>query len=430
MTYAQTLEYLYSRLPMFQRIGPAAYKADLSNTVALCKVLGNPEESFKSIHIAGTNGKGSTSHLLASVLQAAGYKTGLYTSPHLKDFRERIRVNGKMISKDEVTAFVEQYKNDFEKIDLSFFEWTVGLAFHYFREKKVDIAIVETGLGGRLDSTNVVLPEVSVITNISYDHMNLLGNTLEKIAKEKAGIIKRDVPVIIGESQPDISHVFVTRAASQKAPITFADKIFSIRKWDVSDVPSPHVVCDVGGRTGFRVTLRSSLIGEYQKKNFVTVVAVLDELRRLGWNVDDLAMRKGFRDVAETTGLLGRWQTIGRNPQVIADTGHNEGGVREIVAQLKRTSFKKLHMVIGVVNDKDPGKILSLLPKNAQYYFCSFDLPRAMNAEELQVAAGEFGLIGATFSTVKKALKAAKDQAGKNDLIFVGGSTFVVAEVL
>lgn len=430
MTYAQTLDFLYSRLPMFQRIGPAAYKADLSNTIALCKVLGNPEESFKSIHIAGTNGKGSTSHLLASVLQAAGYKTGLYTSPHLKDFRERIRVNGKMISKDEVTAFVEQYKNDFEKIDLSFFEWTVGLAFHYFREKKVDIAIVETGLGGRLDSTNVVLPEVSVITNISYDHMNLLGNTLEKIAKEKAGIIKRDVPVIVGESQPDISHVFVTKAASLKAPITFADKVFSIRKWDVSDVPSPHVVCDVGGRTGFRVTLRSSLIGEYQKKNFVTVVAVLDELRRLGWNVDDLAMRKGFRDVAETTGLLGRWQTIGRNPPVIADTGHNEGGVQEIVAQLKRTSFKKLHMVIGVVNDKDPGKILALLPKNAQYYFCSFDLPRAMIAEELQVAAGEFGLKGATFSTVKKALKAAKDQAGKNDLIFVGGSTFVVAEVL
>jgi len=415
---------------MFQRIGPAAYKADLSNTIALCKVLDNPQESFKSIHIAGTNGKGSTSHLLASVLQAAGYKVGLYTSPHLKDFRERIRVNGKMISKDEVVSFVEQYKNDFEKIDLSFFEWTVGLAFHHFREKKVDIAIVETGLGGRLDSTNVVLPEVSVITNISYDHMNLLGNTLEKIAKEKAGIIKRDVPVIVGESQPDISHVFVSKAASLKAPVTFADKVFSIRKWDVSDVPTPHVVCDVGGRSGFRVTLRSSLIGEYQKKNFVTVVAVLDELRRLGWNVDDLAMRKGFRDVAETTGLLGRWQTIGRNPPVIADTGHNEGGVREIVAQLKRTSFKKLHMVIGVVNDKDPGKILSLLPKNAQYYFCSFNLPRAMNAEELQVAAGEFGLKGATFPTVKKALKAAKDQANKNDLIFVGGSTFVVAEAL
>lgn len=430
MTYAQTLEYLYSRLPMFQRIGPAAYKADLSNTIALCKVLGNPEEHFKSIHIAGTNGKGSTSHLLASVLQAAGYKTGLYTSPHLKDFRERIRVNGKMISKEDVTAFVAQYREEFEKIDLSFFEWTVGLAFHYFREKKVDIAIIETGLGGRLDSTNVILPEVSVITNISYDHMNLLGNTLEKIAKEKAGIIKRDVPVIIGESQPEISHVFVSKASTQKAPITFADKVFSIRKWDVSDVPSPHVVCDVGGRNGYRVTLRSSLIGEYQKKNFVTVVAVLDELRRLGWNVDDLAMRKGFRDVAETTGLLGRWQTIGKNPMVVADTGHNEGGIREIIAQLKRTPYKKLHMVIGVVNDKDPGKVLSLLPKTAQYYFCSFDLPRAMNSEELQVAAGEYGLKGAAFPTVKKALKAAKDQANKNDLVFVGGSTFVVADAL
>jgi dihydrofolate synthase/folylpolyglutamate synthase len=430
VTYAQTLDYLYSRLPMFQRIGPAAYKADLSNTIALCKALDNPQESFKSIHIAGTNGKGSTSHLLASVLQAAGYKTGLYTSPHLKDFRERIRVNGKMIAKEDVVAFVEQHKAAFEKIDLSFFEWTVGLAFHYFREKKVDIAIIETGLGGRLDSTNIILPEVSVITNISYDHMNLLGNTLEKIAKEKAGIIKRDVPVIIGESQPEISHVFVSKAVAMKAPITFADKVYSVRKWDVSDVPSPHVVADLGGRAGYRVTVRSSLIGDYQKKNFVTVIAVLEELRMLGWNVDELAMRKGFRDVTETTGLLGRWQTIGRNPAVITDTGHNEGGIREIITQLKHTTYKKLHMVIGVVNDKDPGKILALLPKNATYYFCSFDLPRAMNAEELQVMAGEFGLKGAAFPTVKKAMKAAKDQANKNDLIFVGGSTFVVAEAL
>lgn len=430
MTYAQTLDYLYSRLPMFQRIGPAAYKADLSNTIALCKALDNPHESFKSIHIAGTNGKGSTSHLLASVLQAAGYKTGLYTSPHLKDFRERIRVNGKMIPKDDVVAFVEQHKAAFEKIDLSFFEWTVGLAFHYFREKKVDIAIIETGLGGRLDSTNVILPEISVITNISYDHMNLLGNTLEKIAKEKAGIIKRDVPVIVGESQPGISQVFVTRAAAQRAPITFADKIFAVRKWDVSDVPAPHVVADLAGRAGYRVTVRSSLIGDYQKKNFVTVIAALEELRRLGWNVDELAMRKGFRDVAETTGLLGRWQTIGHNPTVIADTGHNEGGIREIITQLKRTSYKKLHMVIGMVNDKDPSKVLSMLPKNAVYYFCTFGLPRALQAEELQMMAGEFGLKGAIFPTVKKAINAAKEQANKNDLVFVGGSTFVVAEAL
>lgn len=430
MTYTETVEYLYSRLPMFQRIGPAAYKADLSNTIALCKALDNPQESFKSVHIAGTNGKGSTSHLLAAVLQAAGYRVGLYTSPHLKDFRERIRVNGKMIAKEEVVSFVQQYKMEFEKIDLSFFEWTVGLAFHFFREKKVDIAVVETGLGGRLDSTNVVLPEVSVITNISYDHMNLLGNTLEKIAREKAGIIKRDVPVIIGESQPEISHVFVQRASSQRAPILFADKVFSVRKWDVSDVPAPHVVADLGGRAGYRVTVRSSLIGDYQKKNFVTVIAVLEELRRLGWNVDELAMRKGFRDVAETTGLMGRWQTIGKNPVVVADTGHNEGGIREIITQLKHTSYKKLHMVIGVVNDKDPAKILSMLPKNATYYFCSFNLPRAMSAEELQVAAGEFKLKGAAFPTVQKALKAAKDQASRNDLIFVGGSTFVVAEAL
>lgn len=430
MTYSETLDYLYSRLPMFQRIGPAAYKADLSNTLALCKVLNHPEEEFKSIHIAGTNGKGSTSHLLASVLQAAGYRTGLYTSPHLKDFRERIRVNGKMIAKEEVISFVNEFKDEFEKIDLSFFEWTVGLAFHYFRKKKVDIAIIETGLGGRLDSTNVIVPEVSVITNISYDHMNLLGNTLEKIAKEKAGIIKPGVPVIVGEKQAGVSHVFTEKAKAMKSPIVFADQHLAIRKWDVSSVPTPHVVCDVGGKNGYRVTLRSSLIGDYQKKNFVTVVAVLDELRLLGWNIDELAMRKGFRDVTETTGLLGRWQTLSKNPTVIADTGHNEGGIREIVTQLKRTPHKKLHMVIGVVNDKDPGKVLSLLPKNARYYFCSFSLPRAMPAEELLIHAGEYGLNGEAYPNVKKALKAAKENAGKNDLVFVGGSTFVVADAL
>lgn len=415
---------------MFQRIGPAAYKADLSNTIALCKILDNPEGTFKSIHLAGTNGKGSTSHLLASVLQAAGYRVGLYTSPHLKDFRERIRINGKMIPKDDVTAFVEKYISQFEKIDLSFFEWTVGLAFYYFRKKKVDIAIIETGLGGRLDSTNVITPEVSVITNISYDHMNLLGNTLEKIAKEKAGILKPGIPVIIGETQPDIANVFVQKAKSLRSPIIFADQHLSIRKWDVAAVPTPHVVCDVGGKNGYRVTLRSSLIGDYQKKNFVTVVVVLDELRMLGWNVDDLAMRKGFRDVAEATGLLGRWQTLQLDPLVIADTGHNEAGIREIVAQLKRTPYKKLHMVIGVVNDKDPGKILSQLPKNAKYYFCSFNLPRAMSSEELLLQGAQFQLKGEAFPSVKKALKAAKGQAGRNDLIFVGGSTFVVAEAL
>jgi len=430
VTYAETLDYLYSRLPMFQRIGPAAYKPDLSNTIALCKILDNPEGGFRSIHVAGTNGKGSTSHLLASVFQAAGYKTALYTSPHLKDFRERIRVNGKMIPKDEVISFVEKYKTQFEKIDLSFFEWTVGLAFYYFRKKKVDIAIIETGLGGRLDSTNIITPEVSVITNISYDHMNLLGNTLEKIAKEKAGIIKPGIPVIVGETQPEIAQVFSAKAKSLKAPLVFADQHFAVRKWDVAAVPSPHVVCDVGGTNGYRTTLRSSLIGNYQKRNFVTVVAALDEMKHLGWNIDDLAMRKGFRDVTETTGLLGRWQVIGKSPVMIADTGHNEGGIREIVYQLKHTPFKKLHMIIGVVNDKDPGKILSLLPKNARYYFCSFNLPRAMKAEELQVMAGEFKLQGESFSNVKTAIKAAKNQANKNDLIFIGGSTFVVAEAI
>lgn len=430
MTYQETLDYLYSRLPMFQRIGPAAYKADLTNTLELCKILENPETSFKSIHIAGTNGKGSVSHLLASVLQAAGYRVGLYTSPHLKDFRERIRINGKMIPKDDVTAFVEKFKPRFEKIDLSFFEWTVGLAFHYFRRKKVDIAIIETGLGGRLDSTNVIIPEISVITNISNDHMNLLGETLEKIAKEKAGIIKPGVPVIVGEKQEEIFRVFSSKAKLVKSPIVFADQHLAIRKWDVSAVPTPHVVCDIGGKNGYRITLRCSLIGDYQKKNFITVIAALDELRMLGWNIDELAMRKGFRDVAEATGLLGRWQTLGTDPLMIADAGHNEAGIREIVAQLKRTPFRKLHFVLGLVGDKDPGKVLSLLPKTAHYYFCSFDLPRAMNAEELLLQAAQFQLKGEAFPTVKKALSAAKDAAGRNDMIFIGGSTFVVAEAI
>ena len=416
---------------MFQRIGPAAYKADLSNTNAICEVLDHPEHSFRSIHIAGTNGKGSVSHLLASVLQAAGYKTGLYTSPHLKDFRERIRINGKMIPKDEVISFVEAFQNQFEKIEPSFFEWTVGLAFHYFKKKKVDIAIIETGLGGRLDSTNVITPELSVITNISYDHMNLLGNTLEKIAKEKAGIIKKNVPVIIGEYQEEVAHVFNSKAKSQKSDLIFADQQYAVRKWDVSEVPSLHVVCDVNGKNGLRTTLRSSLTGDYQKKNFVTVVAALEEMKHLGWKkIDDLALRKGFRDVAEATGLMGRWQVLGKSPMVIADTGHNIGGIERIVSQLKHTQYNHLHFVLGVVNDKDPSKVLALLPKNATYYFSTFSLPRAMKSEELQEKAEKFKLKGECFSSVKKAIKAAKNQANKNDLIFIGGSTFTVADAL
>lgn len=431
LSYPQTLDYLYSRLPMFQRIGPAAYKADLSNTIAICKALGNPENKFRSIHIAGTNGKGSTSHLLAAVLQKAGYKTGLYTSPHLKDFRERIRINGKMIPKKRIVDFVAKHKKVFEKVEPSFFEWTVGLAFDFFAQEKVDIAVIETGLGGRLDSTNVITPEVSVITNISFDHTNLLGNTLRKIAAEKAGIIKTGIPVVIGETQDAVQTVFEQKAKKEKAPIRFADDEMRITKatYVAGAVPAVQATVYAGDRMFFH-QLRCNLPGAYQRKNILTVLSAIDVLRENGWKITSGNIRAGFREVIALTGLQGRWQTISRKPLVIADTGHNEAGIAEIVAQLKKQKFKHLHFVLGVVNDKDPSKVLSLLPKKATYYFCKAKLPRAMDADELKQKAGKAGLKGEAWSSVRAALQAAKKAAAKNDLVFVGGSTFVVAEAI
>ncbi|HTL81779.1 MAG TPA: folylpolyglutamate synthase/dihydrofolate synthase family protein [Bacteroidia bacterium] len=411
MNYSQTLKYLYERLPMFQRIGPAAYKADLDNTIAICGALHHPEKKFRSIHIAGTNGKGSTSHLLASILQEAGYKTGLYTSPHLKDFRERIRVNGEMIPKKFIVKFVDAHKKTFEKIEPSFFEWTVGLAFDFFARQKVDIAIIETGLGGRLDSTNVITPELSVITNISYDHMNLLGNTLKKIAGEKAGIIKKNIPVVIGETQPEVKNVFITKAKKENAPIIFAD----VAKKNISDRQIIKFNCP--------------LKGNYQFRNIRTVLASVDLLRK-NFPITEKQLHRGIKNVVKNTGLRGRWETISKKPLTICDTGHNEAGIREVVAQLNKMKFSELHFVLGVVNDKDPGKVLRLLPKKAQYYFCKAKLPRAMDADELRKRAGEFGLSGKNYSSVKNALKAARKNTGKNDLVFVGGSTFVVAEAI
>jgi len=405
MNYPETLDYLFGQLPMYQRIGNAAYKANLDNTYRLSEILNHPEKQFKSVHIAGTNGKGSTSHMLASVLQEAGYKVGLYTSPHLKDFRERIKINGEMISENEVIDFVEEYKNEFEKIQLSFFEWTVGLAFHSFANQKVDIAIVETGLGGRLDSTNIVTPEVVVITNISMDHTQLLGDTLEKIAAEKAGIIKSTIPVVIGETQPKIKHVFIEKAKQMNAPIQFADE-YPTKEYE------------------------SDLKGVYQQQNKKTVVATIHVLQTLGWNIAENHIIKGLQNVVSNTGLMGRWQVLNKQPFTVCDTGHNEAGIRLILAQINQQSFEKLHVVLGVVNDKDITNILALLPNNASYYFCQANIPRALEVSVLAEKATAVGLSGTTFPSVDAAYKAAQKNATAQDMIFIGGSTFVVAEVV
>lgn len=432
MSYKKTLDYLYQQLPMFHRVGSAAYKANLDNTIAICTMLGNPENKFRSIHIAGTNGKGSTSHMLASVLQSAGYKTGLYTSPHLKDFRERIRINGKMISQQQVVKFVEKYKEEFERIKPSFFEWTVGLAFDHFTKQKVDIAVIETGLGGRLDSTNVIVPELSIITNISYDHMALLGDTLPKIAAEKAGIIKRNIPVVIGEMQKEVKDVFIEKAKKEKASIYFASqeyKVENIRTFERRSIP---LLClDVKNKNGIALKdLACELTGMYQRKNIPTVLKAVDLLNEKKFGINEKALREGISKVVLQTGLLGRWQTISKKPLTIADTGHNEAGIKEVLAQLKATPHKKLHFVLGVVNDKDISKILKMLPRDAVYYFCKADIPRALGAEELKEKANKAGLKGESYGSVKAALKAAQAASGKGELVFVGGSTFVVAEVV
>lgn len=405
MNYPETLDYLFSQLPMYQRVGNAAYKANLDNTYRLSEILNHPEKQFKSVHIAGTNGKGSTSHMLAAVLQEAGYKVGLYTSPHLKDFRERIKINGEMISENDVIDFVKEYKHEFEKIQLSFFEWTVGLAFHYFANQKVDIAIVETGLGGRLDSTNIITPEVAVITNISMDHTQFLGDTLAKIAAEKAGIIKSTIPVIIGETQPEIKPVFIEKANQLNAPVQFADE-------------------------GLIQEYESDLKGAYQQKNKKTVVATIQVLQELGWKIAENHIKQGLLNVVNNTGLMGRWQVLNKQPLTVCDTGHNEAGIKLILAQLAEQTYEKLHFVLGVVNDKDITNILQLLPKNATYYFCQANIPRALEVSVLAEKATAVGLSGTTFPSVEAAYQAAQKNATAQDMIFIGGSTFVVAEVV
>lgn len=410
---------------MFQRIGAAAFKKDLSNTLALCAHLGNPERKFKTIHVAGTNGKGSTSHSLAAILQSAGYKTGLYTSPHLKSFGERTRINGVEMEEEAVIRFVEENKSFLEELKPSFFEMTVGMAFWYFAEKQVDIAVIEVGMGGRLDSTNVILPEISIITNIGWDHMQFLGDTLPKIASEKAGIIKPNTPVIISQTQEETTPVFHEIANSLHAPIIFADQHFRVtKKSEQSGKAGYSVECH---EKSFKITL--GLLGNYQRFNLPGILEAVVQLRKKGWEISEQALAEGLENVTQLTGLKGRWQILGENPLVIADTGHNEPGIREILDQLKTYSFSKLWMVLGMVQDKDISKILALLPKDATYVFCNADLPRALPASQLAEKASQFDLKGFIIPNVNDALNFARKNASSNDLIFIGGSTFVVAEI-
>jgi dihydrofolate synthase/folylpolyglutamate synthase len=428
MNYQQTLDYLFSRLPMFQRIGAAAYKANLDNSYKIATLLGDPHKKLKCIHVAGTNGKGSSSHMLAAVLQQAGYKVGLYTSPHLVDFRERISINGKMIAREEIVDFVEKYKEDFEKIEPSFFEWTVGLAFYYFLKEEVDVAVIEVGLGGRLDSTNIITPIVSLITNISYDHMNLLGDTLQKIAAEKAGIIKAKVPVIVSEHQTDIYPVFIAKANEVRAPIEFADKRYKVVKHELKN---GLLECEVlNKRTGENNSYKLDLTGNYQLKNVLGVLHTVDVLMEEGFIIEKKEVKNALSRVIKLTKLKGRWQTVNQKPLIIADTGHNEDGIKQVLENLKRYSYKNLHMVFGAVNDKEISKILQMLPSKARYYFVKASVPRALESHELQKKAAEFKLKGEAFDTVENGLKAAKKAYKSGDLIFVGGSTFVVGDLL
>ena len=405
MTYQDTLNWMFSQLPMYQRQGKTAFKKDLSNTLKLAEHLNNPENKFKSVHVAGTNGKGSTSHILASVLQEAGYKVGLYTSPHLKDFRERIKINGQEVSKHFVIGFIKRNKDFFEANKLSFFEMTVGMAFDYFAKENVDIAVVEVGLGGRLDSTNIVTPEVSIITNIGLDHTQFLGDTLEAIAFEKGGIIKPNIPVVIGETQKETAPVFKSLAKSCDSEILFADQL-------VSEV------------------YKSDLIGSYQSKNIKTVVQTVKQLQGKGFKISKKNIKQGLLKVVKNTGLLGRWQILKERPKVVCDTGHNREGLIYVMQQLSNETFESLHIVFGVVNDKDLRSILDLLPKKATYYFCKPNIPRGLDAEELQQTFSSYKLKGRAYKSVNEAYNSALNNARKDDFIYVGGSTFVVAEII
>ena len=427
MNYQQTIEYLYQHLPMFSRIGAAAYKEDLHNTIALCNALDNPETKFKSIHIAGTNGKGSTSHMLASILQHAGYKTGLYTSPHLKDFRERIKINDQLCTEEFVVDFTARIQHQIETIEPSFFEITVAMAFDYFAQQQVDVAVVEVGMGGRFDSTNIITPELCVITNIGFDHVNILGDTLEKIAFEKAGIIKPGKPVVIGEALPETRPVFTGKAATENAPVVFAEEQRYVTEWNYSH---SHLLVTIADKhTDDRQAFTLDLTGVYQTKNIVTVLEAVHQLQKQGWLITAEHIAKGLAATKKTTGLHGRWEMVEQHPTVILDVAHNAEGMKQVVEQLELTTYNQLHIVIGMVKDKDIKKVLALLPPYATYYFTKAQIPRALPENELAEAAAGFGLKGGHYADVHSAIGAAKQHAHKDDLILVCGSVFLVGEV-
>ena len=422
-SYTQALQYLYDRLPVFHHVGSAAYKPGLDNSIRLMKALGNPQQEYRTIHIAGTNGKGSVSHLLAAVLQSSGYKVGLYTSPHLVDFGERIRVNGEMIEQQYVVDFVEQNKKLFDDIEPSFFEATMAMAFDYFKSCGVDVAVIEVGLGGRLDSTNIIHPELSVITNISFDHMEFLGDTLEKIATEKAGIIKRNIPVVIGEVLPETRPVFDMKVVEEETDIFYAEEFIQV---EFKKYENGNMIVETSDGKTYQV----GLCGVYQLKNIATTLTAIDRLNQMDFDIPALAIKKGFERVTEITGFQGRWQILQHKPMVVADTGHNVGGFQYIVEQLKAQTCKTLRIIIGMVNDKDISSVLGMLPGDACYYFTQAAIIRALPAEKLKQEGESYGLYGQAYSSVGQAVSTALKEAGAEDFVFIGGSNFVVGEAL
>ncbi|WP_017731955.1 bifunctional folylpolyglutamate synthase/dihydrofolate synthase [Nafulsella turpanensis] len=424
MNYQQTLDYLYGMLPMYQRIGQSAFKKDLSNTIRLCEALDKPEKKFRSVHVAGTNGKGSSAHAIASVLQESGYKTGLYTSPHLKNFTERIRINGQEIAETFIVAWVAEHKHLIETVKPSFFELTVALAFDYFASEEVDVAVIEVGMGGRLDSTNVIIPEVSLITNIGLDHMAMLGNTLAEIAGEKAGIIKKGIPVVIGQKQEETTPVYLKKASELQAPLHFAGEHYQLKeegagKWQVWKE-----------ETLFMDNLRPDIKAAYFIRNLPGVFKSLEILQEKGYSkIASSTIKTGLAQIVANTGLKGRWQVLGQEPMIVADVSHNPDGILQLLEQLRQQNYRKLHIIIGTVNDKDIQTVLCLLPKDAFYYFCQANIPRALAAESLEQQASRMGLEGKIIPDVNQALKEAHQQAQAQDLILITGSTFVVAEI-
>lgn len=427
MNFKQTIDFLYTQLPMFSRDGVVAFKKDLNNTLALCEALGNPQKKIRTIHVAGTNGKGSSSHMLAAILQQAGYKTGLYTSPHLHDFRERIKINGELCTEEFVVNFVGKIRPYLASIQPSFFEITVAMAFQYFVESKIDIAVIETGLGGRLDSTNVIIPEVSLITNIGMDHMNLLGDTLDKIAFEKAGIIKQNVPIVVSETLPETRLVFEKKALEVNAPIYFAQEIYAVEK--VQSYLSSLFVWIKEKSHNKSTKYELDLPGIYQTRNIAGVLEVVSQLKSRGWNIEEKDILNALKNVKGLTGLHGRWELINEKPLIIADVGHNEDGIKQIVQQLKNMSYKHLRLIIGFVKDKDISGVLNILPKEATYYFTKAQIPRALNELELAKLAHEKELRGQSFENIDLALLSAREGFQEGDLILICGSVFLVAEI-